>query len=68
MDVTSESNEQAAALPLPDGFDWHIYLKWNQDVKKAGMNTKELAEAHYLNNGKGDQRIYKKPRLTLRYG
>jgi len=45
---------------LPEDFDWKLYLKYNPDLKKAGIITKERVTHHYLNYGRKENRLYKK--------
>jgi hypothetical protein len=44
---------------LPENFDWKFYLEYYEDLRNAGLKTKEDAEAHYLNHGQYENRIYK---------
>jgi hypothetical protein len=54
---------------LPENFDWKFYLEYYEDLRNAGLETKEDAEKHYLNHGHTEGRIYKnfKPELNENY-
>jgi glycosyltransferase involved in cell wall biosynthesis len=43
---------------LPENFDWKFYLEYYEDLRNAGLKTKEDAEAHYLNHGQYENRLY----------
>jgi hypothetical protein len=43
---------------LPGDFDWAFYLEYYEDLRNAGLKTKEDAETHYLNHGQYENRIY----------
>jgi glycosyltransferase involved in cell wall biosynthesis len=45
---------------LPENFDWEFYLEYYEDLRNAGLKTKEDAETHYLNHGQDENRIYVK--------
>jgi len=44
---------------MPENFDWEFYLEYYQDLRDAGLKTKEDTERHYLNHGIYEHRIYK---------
>jgi len=43
---------------LPENFDWKFYLEYYEDLRNAGLKTKEDAEIHYLNSGQYENRMY----------
>ncbi len=43
---------------LPENFDWEFYLEYYEDLRNVGLKTKEHAEAHYLNHGQYENRVY----------
>ena len=43
---------------LPKDFDWKFYLEYYEDLRNAGLKTKEDAEVHYLNHGQYENRTY----------
>jgi hypothetical protein len=45
-------------LIVPIDFDWNIYIKLNDDLKKT-CTTKESAISHFLIHGKNENRKYK---------
>lgn len=45
---------------LPEDFDWNFYLNFYQDLKDAGLKTKQDVINHYLNHGYSENRIFKK--------
>jgi hypothetical protein len=45
---------------LPENFDWEFYLEYYEDLRNAGLKTKEDAERHYLNHGQNENRVYVK--------
>jgi len=44
---------------IPKDFDWEFYLEHYEDLRNAGLKTKEDAERHYLNYGQDENRLYK---------
>lgn len=42
---------------VPHNFNWEFYVSHYPDLKKAGINTKEKAENHYLIYGKKEGRV-----------
>ena len=44
---------------LPDDFNWKSYVNRYGDLQKAGINTKEKAEHHWLHHGRYEGRKYK---------
>jgi hypothetical protein len=36
---------------LPEGFSWETYLRYNPDLRSAGINSQQQAEEHYLDYG-----------------
>jgi hypothetical protein len=45
-------------MSLPEDFDWKFYLEYYEDLRNAGLRTKEDAEGHYLNHGQYENRLY----------
>jgi hypothetical protein len=43
---------------LPENFDWEFYLEYYEDLRNAGLKTKEDAETHYLNHGQYENRLF----------
>jgi len=43
---------------LPEDFDWEFYLEYYEDLRNAGLKTKEDAERHYLNHGQYENRLF----------
>jgi hypothetical protein len=43
---------------IPQDFNWKFYLEYYEDLRNAGLKTKEDAERHYLNHGYCENRIY----------
>lgn len=43
-----------------DNFDWKTYTENYEDLQKIGINTKELAWAHWINYGRKENRTFKK--------
>jgi hypothetical protein len=48
-------------INIPENFDWHIYLRFNPDLKDAGIYTEEKAKEHYLEHGHKEGREYVNP-------
>jgi hypothetical protein len=42
-----------------ENFDWNYYLENNKDLQLNGINSKESALNHWINNGKNENRKYK---------
>jgi len=43
---------------IPENFDWEFYLEHYEDLRNAGLRTKENAETHYLNHGQYENRVF----------
>jgi hypothetical protein len=43
---------------IPENFDWKFYIEYYEDLRNAGLKTKEDAEVHYLNHGQYENRMY----------
>ena len=50
---------------LPDDFDWQSYIRYNDDLRLAGINTEIMAQKHWLRHGVKENRIYKKTECIL---
>lgn len=46
----------AANSKLPSGFNWEQYVAANPDLGRAGIDTQEEAQNHWLNNGSKENR------------
>jgi hypothetical protein len=44
-----------------EDFDWEFYVNYYPDLKKSGIGSRSIAFKHYLNHGKAEGRICKKP-------
>jgi len=60
MDENINTNGEPSSNTLPEDFDFEYYLLQNKDVKDAGID----AIAHYLNHGRQEGRVYKKPTIN----
>lgn len=58
--VLPEGFDQGLAV-LPEGFDCDLYLKLNDDVRKAGLDPAE----HYLLHGRAEGRIFSLPAMDI---
>ncbi len=44
---------------IPKGFDWKLYLEYNEDLRNSILKTEEEAIAHYIIFGHKEDRKYK---------
>ena len=58
--VRSTKNTVKRRHVIPHDFDWQIYLDSHEDLRRAGIVTKEQAEEHFLKIGHSENRIYSK--------
>ena len=54
------------ATAVPEGFSWRAYLKWNEDIRRSGISTRDGAEEHWLSLGHAEGRLHREISLTLR--
>lgn len=52
---------------MPPDFDLHAYLKWNPELRSAGISTLQQACEHYAQYGHAQRLVYKEFNMTLRY-
>ena len=41
-----------------DSFDWQTYINNYEDLRNAGINTKQKAWMHWINHGIKEGRVY----------
>jgi len=56
----------AADSKLPANFNWEQYVAANPDLARAGVDTKEEAQTHWLNQGLKENRVLNPDELTAR--
>ncbi|HOW58700.1 MAG TPA: hypothetical protein PLO78_03120 [Candidatus Omnitrophota bacterium] len=59
-DMKKEYHSQNTSSALPKDFDWETYVENYEDLRLAGITTRELAIAHWQEYGAKEGRIYKR--------
>lgn len=54
-------------MSLPKDFDWKFYLDHYEDLRKAGLKTRDDAKSHYLKHGRLEGRIFSNRSIEIFY-
>ena len=60
-------NSSATDQGVPADFDWEAYVALHPDIQQAGIITEEAAHQHYIQYGRREGRMFRRPKLILHY-
>ena len=59
VETPSQAMAQVSTQNVPSDFNWKIYIQNYEDLRRAGIDTKEKAMQHWLEFGKNEGRNYR---------